>query len=107
MTQLVIMPQGHVKTYTTAASHQVETSPVNLLGILIRTDGVNDPTVAVYDGTAESNTVRIPSTEYEADVKGLNGVMLTFRLPCPNGLLVVISGDGARTVSVYYSRHPI
>ena len=107
MTQQVIMPQGHVTTYTTTGEKQVETSPVNLLGLLVRTDGLNDPTVGVYDGTAASNTVRIPLTEYEADVKSLNGVMLTFRLPCPNGLLVVITGDGARTVSVYYSRHPI
>lgn len=109
MTQQVIMPQGHVDSYDEddAGWEQIVTAPVNLLGVLIVSDGLNDPTVGVYDGTEASHTIRLPQTVFEADYKGFNGAMLTFRLPCKNGLCIYTASDGAFDVSVYYSFHPI
>ena len=109
MSQVVVMPQGHVVKYPESEDDwvQITTVPSNILGVLIVADGTNDPTVGVYDGTESSHTLRLPQIDFEADYKGYNGVMLTFRLPCLNGICIYAISDGAFDVSVYYSFYPI
>ncbi len=90
------------KTFTTVGLHQVEFNKCYLLGIVIGTDGINDPTVGVYNGTSTLDPAVLPETEFDASLKGLNGVMFSAKVDCPNGILVNIQGLGAREVTVYY-----
>jgi len=69
--------------------------------ILIGTDGVNDPVVAVYNNTAATDATRvIPSVTYDASALGLNGVVLEFAEYLSTGLHVTISNIGTGEVIV-------
>lgn len=73
-----------------------------LTHLFIGTDGANDPTVTVYDGTGTGGTEIVPSTTYDATALGLNGFTLTVPLECNTGIYVEITCAGAVEVCVGY-----
>lgn len=69
--------------------------------ILIGTDGVSNPTVAVYNNTSATDATRIiPSVTYDASALGLNGVVLEFAEYLSTGLHITISCSGTCEVIV-------
>jgi len=55
------------------ASEAVLTGEGVLRGLLIATDGINNPTITVYDGVDTNGEVIIPAVTYYAALLGLNG----------------------------------
>jgi hypothetical protein len=81
----------------------------HLYGVLIGTDGSNDPTVTFYDdaGPVQGSEI-IPTVTYDASALGLNGVtlptMLEKGVPFTNGLFVeIVIAAGNVEVMVFYS----
>ena len=74
-------------------------------GFLIGTDGVNDPTITVFDNTAASGQEIIPSATYDASQLGLNGVT-GINMYCANGIYVEITCAGACEVVIQYTPYP-
>lgn len=75
-----------------------------LFSILIGTDTINDPVVAVYDdtdGDTAGNRI-IPSNTYDASALGINGVVLKFAKKFSTGLYVSITNIGNGDVIVDY-----
>ena len=63
-----------------------------LKGLLIGTDGTNDPTVTLFDNTSAAGTEIIPTVTYDASVLGLNGVSLPpGGIHCTNGIYCEIA----------------
>ena len=74
-------------------------------GVLVGTDGTNDPTITIYDhASTTSGTEVMPTTTFDASALGLNGFMPGFGILCQNGLYVEISCAG--TVEVTVLRRP-
>ena len=73
-----------------------------LKGFLIGTDGVNDPTITVFDNTSNSGEEIVPSTAYDASSLGVNGAV-GLNDYCEKGIYVEISCAGAVEVSVKYT----
>ena len=72
-------------------------------GILVGTDGTNDPTISVYDNTSAAGTELVPTCEFDASAKGYNGVMLNQGVDCSNGIHVAITlAAGNVEIIVYY-----
>lgn len=65
-----------------------------ILAFLIGTDGSNDPTITIYDGTDNTGTEIVPTTTYDASALGINGAMFGFRKTCKTGCYVEISCSG-------------
>ena len=83
------------------SSAAVHSGACFLGSVLIGTDGVNDPVVAVYNNTSASDATRVvPSVTYDASVLGLNGVVLEFAMYCDTGLYVNITNIGSGEVIV-------
>jgi len=70
----------------------------------VGTDGLNNPTVTIYDNTSAAGNEVVPTAEYDASVLGMNGG-LGVQVLCVNGLYVEISfaGAGATEVVVYWA----
>lgn len=73
----------------------------DILGILVETDGTNDPTVTVRDNTVASGDAVMPATTFDASALGLNG-FTGLRIPCKTAIHVVIVCAGAAKVYIYY-----
>ncbi len=88
------------------ASTLIYTGAGFLMSVLIGTDGVNDPVVAVYDYTDATDPTKriIPSTTYDASALGLNGVVLQFVKRFSTGLYVNIANIGNGEVILDYRR---
>ena len=85
------------------ATGAVSSNACVISGMLIGTDGSNDPVVTVYDNTTNTNEV-IPTTTYDASVLGLNGVTLPKDgVKCQTGIYVEITCAGSVEVLIYYS----
>ena len=85
-----------------AASGVVHTGPCELTGILLSMDGINDVTdLALYDGLDATGTEIIPTCPFEADYKGLNGVVGISR-GCRIGLYLEFVCAGAAEVTVFF-----
>jgi hypothetical protein len=77
------------------------------LGVLLGTDGVNDPLITIYDNaSAASGTEVMPTTTFDASALGLNGFMPGFAISCINGLYVEITCAGTVEVTVLYRPWP-
>ena len=85
-----------------SASSKVADGPAILCGMLIGTDGSNNPTITVYDSTDNSGTEVVPTAEYDASVIGLNGYAPGYGKSCKNGIYVEITCAGTVEVSVDY-----
>ena len=84
------------------AGAQIHTGEGFLFSLLIGTDSVNDPVIAVFDdvgGATAANQI-IPSTEYDASVMGMNGLVLKFSKKFTTGLYVAIANIGTGSVIV-------
>jgi hypothetical protein len=75
-----------------------------LFGIQIATDGSNDPTITAWDGVAAAGIMILPTTEFEADYKGLNGFTCAYGKSFITGLYIEIAGAGQRYVTIDYRR---
>jgi len=95
---------ANVKKLTESGS--VTTGVGVLFSLLIGTDGVNDPVIAVYDDTDATTAANriIPSITYDASALGLNGVVLQFAKKFTTGLYVNITNIGSGEVSVDYRK---
>lgn len=71
-------------------------------GILMGTDGVNDPTITVYNNTSAAGNKVIPTATYDASLLGINGVT-GMKQNCNNGLYVEITCAGSVEVVVQYA----
>ena len=89
-----------VETTKCTSSEAVHTGPCWLYDMLIGTDGVNDPTITVYDGTDTSGEEKIPTNTYDAALLGLNGVIFHAKRKCSKGIYVEISCAGAVEVVI-------
>jgi len=94
-----------IKHTKLTASGIATSDPCNLRGMLIGTDGANDPTITVYDNTAASGDEVVPTATYDSSALGLNGVTLPGDgARCENGIYVEITlAAGAVEVVIYYS----
>ena len=78
---------------------------VYFAGMLLGTDGVNDPVITVYDNNTNSGVEIVPTATYDASVLGLNGAMPNFLIDCQNGIYVEITTAGACEVTVFYRKY--
>ena len=85
-----------------SASSKVADGPAILMGMLIGTDGSNNPTVTVYNSTDNSGAEVVPTAEYDATVIGLNGYAPGYGKSCKNGIYCEISCAGAVEVVIDY-----
>ena len=85
-----------------SASSKVADGPAVLLGMLIGTDGSNNPTITLYDSTDNSGTEVVPTAEYDATVIGLNGYAPGYGKSCKNGIYCEITCAGTVEVSIDY-----
>ena len=86
-------------------SGQVETGRANLLGVLLGTDGINNVRFSCHNGESNSDQKVVPSTTYDAAALGLNGVMFTFLVHCPNGIYYNQESGSNYEVIVYYETY--
>ena len=84
------------------ASAKVTDGPAILCGMLIGTDGANNPTITVHDSTDNSGTEVVPTAEYDASVIGLNGFVPGYGKSCKNGIYVAITCAGTVEVTIDY-----
>lgn len=77
--------------------------PCTLCGFLVSTDGVNDPTITLYNAqAATANTEVVPTTTFEAPTYGLNGFMPgEMQIDCPDGLYVEVANLGTGEAIAY------
>lgn len=81
----------------------VATGEGYLIGILVGTDGVNDPELTVHDNIEASGTEIIPTTTIDASGLGFNGFLLGAAVVTfDNGLYLTVSAAGAKEVVFYY-----
>ena len=78
------------------------TGESHFFGFTLGTDGINDPTVTLYDNTAASGDEIVPTTTYDASALGLNGMLLGNPLYCANGIYVELSAAGTKEIVIYY-----
>ena len=86
------------------ASALIHTGQGVLMSLLIGTDGVNDPVVAIHDdvdGDTAGNEI-LPSSTYDASALGINGVVLKFAKEFTTGLYVKLANMGSGAVVVDY-----
>lgn len=84
------------------ASGIITTGPGELTGFLLGMDGVNDVTdLAIYNGQDNGGEEVIPTCDYEADYRGLNGVV-GIRRDCADGMYLEFTCAGAAEVVVFY-----
>ena len=94
-----------IKHTKLTASGIANSGPCDFRGMLVGTDGANDPTVTVYDNTAASGNEVIPTVTFDAASNGLNGVTLPGDgARCDTGIYVGITiGAGNVEVVIYYT----
>jgi hypothetical protein len=91
-----------VDTSKKTASGIVYTGHSWLYDMLIGTDGVNNPTITVYDGIDNSGVEKIPTNAYDASALGINGVVYNAKRKCAKGIYVEITCVGTVEVVVGY-----
>jgi len=83
------------------ASGIVFSGPVYFGGFLLGTDGVNDPTITIYDGTDNTGLKIVPTNTYDASALGLNGAQEGSLVKCNSGIYVEITGSNVE-IAVRY-----
>jgi hypothetical protein len=84
----------------------VYTGPCIFRGFLLGTDGVNDPTITIYNAVTAAGEEVIPTCSYDASALGLNGVTGIMQY-CENGLYLEITCAGSVEVVPQYSPFPV
>jgi hypothetical protein len=72
----------------------IHTGPCEFRGFLMGTDGVNDPTITIYNGINNTGQEVVPTATYDAAIMGLNGVTGKTHY-CNTGLYIEITCAGA------------
>ena len=72
------------------------------VGFLVGTDGVNDPTITIYDGIDNTGEEFVPTNQYDASLLGINGAMFPFLKVCSVGAYCEISCAGAVEVTGFW-----
>lgn len=73
---------------------------------LLGMDGVNDVKCSIHNGTADTDPVVIPQNTYDAQAFGLNGVALTVRIPCPDGIYFDVDSGSNYEAVIGYEEYP-
>jgi len=78
------------------ASGIVTSQDAFLNGFLIGTDGINDPTITIYKGTAavQGNEI-MPTTTFDASKQGLHGFVLGYEKQSFGGMYIEITCAGS------------
>ena len=87
-----------------AASALIKSGYSKLVGVLLSTDGSNDPVVTVYDSTTNTaDTEVVPTNTYDASALGLNGAWFGHEgaIECKTGVYVEVSNLGTGYALVY------
>ncbi len=83
----------------------VHTGHANIVGMLIGTDGVNDPSVILYDGVDNSGEPKTPAADQPSTQAGYFGFMPgDLAIPCQEGIYCDIVCAGTVDVIVYYDK---
>lgn len=89
--------------YRATASVQVHDGEGFIFSMLIGSDTVNDPVVAIHDCTtgnqAAGNQI-IPSNTYDASILGINGVVFKISKRVTSGLYIAIANIGTGSVII-------
>jgi len=93
---------GVVVSKKLSASGMIFTGESILSHMLLGTDGVNDPTITIYDGTDNTGEEIVPTTTYDSSALGLNGFTLTHVLEFIIGIYVEITCSGTVEVCCGY-----
>lgn len=92
-----------VKPITKTASGVVYAGACIFHGMLLGTDGTNNPTITLYDhASAASGQEIIPTATYDASMLGLNGVTGIYQY-CANGIYLEIACDGSVEVAPLFT----
>jgi len=94
------MEEARATKKTSSAS--VTTKGANIYGMLLGTDGVNDPAITVYDGIDNTGVEIIPTTTYDASALGLNGFMGPFKIRAHSGIYIEITCAGTVEVITFW-----
>lgn len=75
-------------------------------GVLVFTDGTNDPTLTIYDNITNSGRMLVPATTYDAVYYGNQGFMPGFPIIMNDGIHIVVSlGAGTGYIVVFHRPH--
>ena len=88
--------------FTATGNKVVMNNACHFYGIILGTDGVNDPTITVYDNpSTNSGDIVSPPTTFDASALGFNGFVLAKGVRCWQGLTVrCVLGGGTCDVVV-------
>lgn len=94
------VPSGEIAEGTPAAGFA---GPCYLIGVLLISNGTNDPSVILYDDPDSAHGTVLAELGFDVDVLGKDAdpFFPTKPIRCENGIWVVVSGTGA-TAIVYY-----
>lgn len=96
----------YAKTYSASGGAGIATTvfsgQIKFYGFLLGMDGTNPQTVTVYDNTEASGNEPVPTNEYDATLKMLNGAMMPGDdgVHMQNGIHLVVEGSGAVDVTL-------
>jgi hypothetical protein len=90
-----------------SSSGMAYTGECILTHMLIGTDGVNDPTITIYDGVDNTGIEKVPTTSYDASALGLNGFTLSFPFEFKTGIYVEITCGGTVEVICGYKERDL
>ena len=89
-----------LKTETT----QITTNEAWVVGFCIKTDGSNDATLTVYNGTSADNDQAVTPAFKVTSTDNYGGMTLPKPVWCQNGIYAVLSGTNAQFTLYYHSR---
>jgi len=84
----------HTITDKSTTSELIHTGEVYLCGMHIGLDGINNPSITVFDGTDDTGIEIVPLTEYDAGALGLQGFETNYPILCETGLYIKIACAG-------------
>ncbi len=90
--------------YKIAASALIKTGYSKFVGVLLSTDGTNDPIVTVFDDLSNTaGTEVLPTNTYDASALGLNGAWFGHEgaIECDVGVYVEVSNLGTGYALVF------
>jgi succinyl-CoA synthetase alpha subunit len=107
---LLVCATAYAQSFVNSSGSKTATAAIfgeagKLHGIVVSTDGTNAQTIDIYDNTTNSGTKLIPTWIVTTSATDRTQ-SLGFYPPVnfSNGCYVVVSGSGAMSYVVYYSR---